>query len=312
MENDIKEKNTEPNLIVFARQTFTPLQKDIFTLAVSQLETGLNVQADLFQNKTVTVSAKMLSEVSEKKHSRLKEECKDLAMKVLEISNDEKEEFEFIVAFPRIKYKRGIIELTMFSDVAKSFLELKNGYAEYYVRESLSLEHFNKKRLYEMLCSYKKRFSPIWKVYDDELKYYLGLEKEEYKGRPKQFAERIIDVCIDAINDKTSIKVTYTRKKDANGWFTVFEVTDKTKKKLPEEKKTDVPKQRDEKSQRLYERLKGMTIREDVIEVILKEHQPECWKWLNTHKEDLENKKFKNPAGVLLVHLGLVQGKLKM
>jgi hypothetical protein len=62
----------------------------------------------------------------------------------------------------------------------------------------------------------------------------------------------------------------------------------------------------------LYERLKGMTVREDVIEVILKEHQPECWKWLNTHKEDLENKKFKNPAGVLLVHLGLVQGKLKM
>ena len=47
MENSIKEKNTEPNLIVFARQTFTPLQKDIFTLAVSQLETGLNVQPDL-------------------------------------------------------------------------------------------------------------------------------------------------------------------------------------------------------------------------------------------------------------------------
>ena len=59
MENSIKEKNTEPNLIVFARQTFTPLQKDIFTLAVSQLETGLNVHPDLFHNKTVTVSAKM-------------------------------------------------------------------------------------------------------------------------------------------------------------------------------------------------------------------------------------------------------------
>jgi plasmid replication initiation protein len=314
MENNIKEKNTEPNLIVFARQTFTPLQKDIFTLAVSQLETGLNVQPDLFHNKTVTVTAKMLSEVTEKKYSRLKQECKELAQKVLEISNDEKEEFEFIVPFPRIKYSKGLIELTMFADVAQSFLELKRGYAEYYVRESLSLEEFNKKRLYEMLCSYKKRFSPVWKVYDIELKRLLGMDidNDPYKIRPKQFQERIIDTCLNAINDKTSIRVTYTRRKDANGWFTVFDVNDKVKKKLPEEKKAEAPKQRDEKSQRLYERLKSFGVREDVIEVILKEHQPECWKWLNANKDNMDNKKFKNPAGVLLVHLGLVQGKLKM
>ena len=312
MENSIKEKNTEPNLIVFARQTFTPLQKDIFTLAVSQLETGLNVQPDLFHNKTVTVSAKMLSEVSEKKYSRLKQECKELAQKVLEISDDENEEFEFIVPFPRIKYSRGIIELTMFADVAKSFLELKRGYAEYYIRESLSLEQFNKKRLYEMLSSYKKRYSPIWKVYEDELKYYLGLEKGEYNSRPKEFGTKIVGVCVNAINDKTSIKVTYTRGKDANGWYTVFDVTDKTKKKIPEEKKAEAPKQRDEKSQRLYEKLKGFGVREDVIEVIINEHQTECWKWLNANKDNMDKKKFKNPAGVLLVHLGLVQGKLKM
>jgi plasmid replication initiation protein len=314
MEEQIKEKNKEPNAIVFARQSFTPLQKDIFTLAVSQLETGFNVQYDLFKNKTVTVTAKMLQEVSDKNYKRLKSECRDMTQKVLEISDDEKQEFHFIVPFPEIKYKNGVIELTMFSSVLESFLELKNGYSEYYIRESLSLEEFNKKRLYEILSSYKKRNIPIWKIHDIELKRLLGMEIENdpYRVRPTQFTKQVIDVCINAINDKTSIKVGYARKKDANGWFTLFEVTDKVKKKLPEEKKTDVPKQRDEKSQRLYERLKGMTIREDVIEVILKEHQPECWKWLNTHKEDLENKKFKNPAGVLLVNLGLVQGKLKM
>jgi len=314
MEEQIKEKNKEPNAIVFARQSFTPLQKDIFTLAVSQLETGFNVQYDLFKNKTVTVTAKMLQEVSDKNYKRLKSECRDMTQKVLEISDDEKQEFHFIVPFPEIKYKNGVIELTMFSSVLESFLELKNGYSEYYIRESLSLEEFNKKRLYEILSSYKKRNIPIWKIHDIELKRLLGMEIENdpYRVRPTQFTKQVIDVCINAINDKTSIKVAYARKKDANGWFTLFEVTDKVKKKLPEEKKTDVPKQRDEKSQRLYERLKGMTIREDVIEVILKEHQPECWKWLNTHKEDLENKKFKNPAGVLLVNLGLVQGKLKM
>lgn len=308
MENDIKEKNTEPNLIVFARQLFTPLQKDIFTIAVSQLETGMNVQPDLFKNKTVTVTAKMLSEVSTKLYARLKTECKDLALKVLEISNDEKEEFDFIVPFPRIKYRKGVIELTMLADVAQSFLELKKGYAEYYIRESLSLEQFNKKRLYEMLSSYKKRFSPIWKVYDDNLKFYLGMEKDEYKGRPKQFGVKIIGVCIDAINDKTSISVTYTRDKDSEGWHTVFTVEDKKKNEL--KAKTDPPVL-DEKSMRLIDKLKGMNVRQDFIKTIVQEYQLDCWKWLNANKEALTNKKFKNPAGVLLVHLGLVEPKIE-
>lgn len=310
METGIKEKNQEPNLIVFARQTFTPLQKDIFTLAVSQLETGMNVQPDLFHNKTVTVTAKMLSEVTEKKYSRLRAECKELSQKVIEISNDEKEEFEFIVPFPRIKYSKGMIELTMFADVAQWFLELKKGFAEYYIRESLSLEHFNKKRLYEMLSAYKKRNINTWKVHDDELKYYFDMEVSEYKGRPKQFERQIIKVCVDAINEKTSIDVSYTRGKDLQGWWTTFEVKDKKGKAL-NKVKNELPT--DEKSLRLIERLKPMNIRMDLLrEIVMNpEHQTECFRWLNANKDNLKNNKFSNPSGVLLVHLGLAKAKVK-
>jgi len=308
MDLEIKEKNTEPNLIVFAKQSFTPLQKDIFTLAVSQLETGLNVQPDLFHNKTVTVTAKMLEEVTEKHYGRLKQECKDLAQKVIEISNDEKEEFEFIVPFPRIKYRKGLIELTMFADVAKSFLELKQGYAEYYIRESLSLEQFNKKRLYEMLSSYKKRFSPIWTVYDDQLKYYLGMETLEYKGRPKQFDKQIIQVCINAINERTSISVKYTRNKDKQGWYTVFTVTDKQKKEL---KGKEEPKPLDEKSQRLIERLRDVVgiVRPDIVQRIIEEKQKETWNWLAANRENIEKNVFKSNSGALLYHLGFAEPK---
>jgi plasmid replication initiation protein len=308
MENNIKEKNREPNLIVFARQSFSSIQKDIFTLAVSQLETGLNVQPDLFHNKTVTVTARMLEEVTGKNYQRLRTECKDLSQKVIEISNDEKEEFEFIVPFPRIKYRKGVVELTMFADVAQWFLELKRGFAEYYIRESLSLEHFNKKRLYELLCSYKKRDIPIWKVYDNELKYCLGLEKEEYKGRPKEFSTKIIAVCINAINDKTSIHATYTRDKDLNGWFTVFEVKEKKPKEL---KATAAVMPTDEKSQRLVEALKKLNVRQDMIYKIVTEHQTECWPWLNKNRDAIASGYFRNPAGVLLLHLGLVKPKIQ-
>lgn len=306
METVVKEKNREPNLIVFAKQDYTPMQKDIFTIAVSQLDTGVNVQPDLFENKTVTITAKMLGAVTEKNYQRLKGECKEMVKKHIEVSNDAKLEFEFIVPFPRIKYRKGIIELTMFSDVIQSFMELKNGYAEFYVRESLSLEHFNKKRLYEMLSSYKKRNVPVWKVYDDELKFYLGMEVTEYKGRPKEFGTKIVSVCINAINEKTSISVEYTRDKDLQGWHTTFEVVDK-KRIEPKE-----PVHYNEKEQRLLEKLKGLGIvRPDLIRIIMSEHQSACWKWLTKHQSDLAAKKWPSPSGVLLTHLGMVQKKKK-
>jgi plasmid replication initiation protein len=252
----------------------------------------------------------MLSEVTGKNYQRLRQECKDLALKVLEISDDEKEEFHFIVPFPEIKYKKGVIELTMFSSVVQSFLELKNGYAEYYIRESLSLEDFNKKRLYEILSSYKKRIINTWTVYDSELKKLLGMDidNDPYKSRHKQFAERIIAVCINAINDKTSIKVTYTRKKENEGWCTVFTVIDKKKN---EAKETPSLPPLDEKSLRLIDKLKHFNVRQDFIHAIVEKHQADCWKWLSVNKENLDNKKFKNPAAVLLVHLGLVEPKIK-
>jgi plasmid replication initiation protein len=306
--DEVKEKDQAPNMIVFARQSFTALQKDIFTLAVMQLEAGVNVQPDLFKNQTVTVSIKMLNTVSERKYDRLKQECKSLQLKQLEISDDEKEEFDFIIPFPRITYRKGVIELMMLADVAQSFLDLKKGYAEYYIRESLSLEQFNKKRLYEMLSSYKRRNFREWKVYDDKLKYLLDMKPSEYKGRPKEFCTKIIEVCVNAINELTSIAVTYTRDKDSEGWFTVFKVDDK--KKL-EAKATPAALPQDEKSLRLVERLKTLGMRQDFIQKIVIEHQQDCWKWLSVNKESLENKKFKNPAGVLLVHLGLIEPKIK-
>lgn len=307
METEVKEKNREPNLIVFAKQDYTPLQKDIFTVAVSQLDTGVNVQPDLFQNKTVSITAKMLGTVTEKNYQRLKQECKEMTKKHIEISNDEKQEFEFIVPFPRIKYRKGLIELTMFADVIQSFMELKNGYAEFYVRESLSLEHFNKKRLYEMLSSYKKRNVPVWTVYDDELKFYFGMEVTEYKGRPSQFERQIVSVCVEAINEKTSISVKYKRHKDLKGWYTTFEVVDK---KQIEAKKETVGY--NEKEQRLLVKLKELgVVRPDLIKTIMEHHQSTCWKWFSVNKEKLEVKKYPNPAGVLLVHLGLIEKKKK-
>lgn len=296
----------QPNLIVFAKQNFSAVQKDIMTLAISQLDLGV-VQKDLFQNQLISLKAKMLSEVSGKHYTRIKSECKSLNQKQIEISNDEKEEFEFIIPFPKVKYQKGVIELTMLAEVAQQFLQLKLGYSEVYIRESLSLDTFTKKRLYELLCSYKNRNVNVWRVSDKELVELLGCAKM-YSSRPKEFEERILTICIDAINELTSLKVKYSHDKvEKRVWFTTFQV---------ENKQTKVVNQRfnpatlDEKSARCFGWLKNLGVNAKYHQKIIENCQPEFWKWMSSNKNNLKVGKFKNPAAVLVVHLGLVEPKI--
>lgn len=303
----MKEKNREPNLIVYTRQNYTALEKDVVSVVVNNLDTGFNVQPDLFKNKTITVSAKML-DLSTDNYHRLKKVSKSLTDKKIEIVDDENEEFDFIVPFPRVKYKKGTLELTMFADVVPHFLELKNGYTEYYLKESLSLKGVKTKRLYELLSSRKKLNYSDWKVYDDVLKNYLDIDQKTYKGQPSLFWERIILKSVEEINEKTSLIVEQERDKDEDGWFTVLKIKEKIKETQGEKGPV---KELDEKSLRLVKKLNELGIkRKDLIDEIVDEYQVDCWKWFFDNTDNLKNKKFRSPAGVLLVHLGLVEAKI--
>lgn len=296
----------QPNLIVFAKQNFSAIQKDIMTLAISQLDLGV-VQKDLFQNQLITLKAKMLSEVSGKHYTRLKSECKSLNQKQIEISDDEKEEFEFIIPFPKVKYQKGVIELTMLAEVAQQFLQLKLGYSEVYIRESLSLDTFTKKRLYELLSSYKNRNVNVWKVSDKELVEILDCTPI-LKSRPKQFEERVLAICTNDINELTSLRVKYTREKiDKGAWFTTFQVENKQPKATL---KKFNPAALDEKSARCFEWLKKLGVNAKYHQKIIENCQPDFWKWVNSNKDNLKEGKFKSPAAVLVVHLGLVEPKI--
>lgn len=302
----MKEKNQEPNMIVFANQNYTSMEKDVVSLVVNSLDTGFNVQPDLFKNKTITVTAKML-DVDTKQYHKIKKVALSLKKKEINIIDDAKQEFDLITPFPRIKYKSGTLEITMLADVMPHFLELKNGYTEYYLRESLSLHGFRTKRLYELLSAKKKLFTPKWKVYDSELKEFFNIEETSYKGRPTEFEEKQVEANVEEINEKTSLKVTYTRDKDVD-WFTEFTIKEKPKaielNPLPKEPL-------DERSARLESKLKAMGMRSDYITVIIKKHQDECWKWFSFNADAIASKKIEKPAGALLVHLGLVESKKK-
>jgi hypothetical protein len=193
--------------------------------------------------------------------------------------------------------------------VAQKFLELKNGYSDYYIRESLSLEQFNKKRLYEMFSSYKSRKINVWTVYDDELKGLLGMDAGAWGKRHKEFYEKIILVCLNAINEKTSLTVTHERDKDKKGYFTTFTISEKNKTAKAIGQTKWEYKDLDEKSQRCYDEVTKLGVSPKLIMRIVTDYQAETWKWLGDNKENLKNNFFRNPPGVLLVYLGLAEGK---
>jgi len=306
----MKDKNQEPNVIVYATQKYTALEKDVVSLIINQLDSGMNVQPDLFKNKTITVSAKML-DMDSNQYSKLKRAALSLKKKEIQIIDDEKQEFDLITPFPRIKYRSGVLEITMLADVLPHFLELKNGYTEYYLKESLSLGTFRPKRLYELLSSRKKLFKPTWKVYDEELKAFFNIKPTSYTGRPSEFEEKQVSPFVEEINEKTSLIIKYKRDKDEGGWFTFFEIKEKPKI-APEQMPERDPAKLDEKSLRCYKGLKNLGVRDDLIWKIVQTEQlqKDFWKWVSQHRDDVKNKKWGNPAGVLLVHLGLAEAKV--
>ena len=195
----------------------------------------------------------------------------------------------------------------MLAEVAQQFLQLKLGYSEVYIRESLSLDTFTKKRLYELLSSYKNRNVNVWKVSDKELVELLDCAKM-YSSRPKEFEERILAVCVDAINELTSLRVKYTHEKiEKRVWITTFQVENKQPKATI---KKFNPAALDEKSARCFEWLKKLGVNAKYHQKIIENCQPEFWKWMNSNKDNLKEGKFKSPAAVLVVHLGLVEPKI--
>jgi len=245
------------------------------------------------------------------RYSQLQQVSRSLIKKTVEFEDNEKDEFDYIVPFPRIRYKKGTLEITIMSDVMPFLLELKSGYTEYYLKESLSLGTFRAKRLYELLSAKKKYHKKNWKVYDITLKGLLNMAETSLKGRPKEFETKIVSANLQEVNSKTSLQIGYERGKDHEGWFTVFKIEEKKKKDLSPESLRD-PRGLDEKSKRAFEKLKAMKVREDFIWKIIrdKELQSDFWKWNRLNSENMASGKFRNPAGVLLVHLGLIEPKM--
>ncbi|MFO7830177.1 MAG: replication initiation protein [Bacteroidales bacterium] len=288
--------NQQPNKITLSRQRFSVIEKRIVYLIINRLDTGINVDQDLFKNKEFAIPVKEIGDIN---YHRLKQESERLQSRTISfIDNDNKQEFDRITPFPRIKYKDGILYVTLFSDILPHFLELKKGFTTYQLQAALSLNSTYSQRLYELLSKYKD--TGIWNNVEIEyLKQLLSIENK-YPGFGK-FRERVLIPAQTELKEKTDISFTYELYKTGRRYT---HITFKIHHKKPQQ--STQPENLTEKQTRCKQYLDQFGIHDKKLRSsIINNKQAEFWKWLHFYKQNKEN--ISTPAGHLLKSLGIYQ-----
>ncbi|MFO7830164.1 MAG: replication initiation protein [Bacteroidales bacterium] len=292
-----KKYNQQPNKITLSRQKFNVIEKRIVYLIINQLDTGINVDEDLFQNKEFNIPVKELGETN---YKRIREECKRLRYKEMGIPQEgDKYVFWDINPFPEAKLtNNGTLYIKMLDTAVPYFIELKKGFTTYQLKAALSLNSTYSQRLYELLSKYKD--TGVWNnieiVY---LKRLLAIENKY--PEISMFRQRVLNPAQKELKNKTDISFIYELYKTGRRYT---HITFYIKYRKPQQ--STEPENLTEKQERCKSYLDQFGIQDKKLQKsILHNKQAEFWKWLHWYKQNKEN--ISNPAGHLLKSLGIYQ-----
>lgn len=200
-----RQYNQQPNIITRSTDNMTVIEKRVLYLVINQLDTGFNVQPDLFQNKEFTIA---FSELKETNYSRIKKAIQKLRTREITLIDDDvREEYETITPFPHVKIQGGVVKLTMLANIVPYFLELKRGFTKYELAAALALTSVYSQKLYELLSRWKDKKE--WFVALEELQKLLHAENYKYGD----FKIKCLDIATKELNEKTDLVVSWEAEK---------------------------------------------------------------------------------------------------
>jgi len=200
-----RSNNYQPNIITHSKQTFSAQEKRLFSYIVNQIN-----HQDIYYEGQNLVFVLPINEVSKSiGYKDLKRVCETIMDKKIFIKND-KDEFDAILPFPRIKYNLdncGNIEITMFSDIVPQFIKLGKEYTRYNLEIMLSLSSKYSQRIFEIL-----RLNHGRKVYEFEVNidtFKETINATLYKNY-KDFRVNVLEVAQKELLDKAGIGFEYS------------------------------------------------------------------------------------------------------
>lgn len=206
-----KELLKRSNELNKARISLTATEQDVIYMAMVQFKDDDPID----QKYSIYIPELEKLTGSRPGYSYLKEVTKKLISRVYKIPK-ENGFFELnILSIAKYKKRTGCIELQFSPEVRDFFFALKENYTSYQFQAALKLKSKYAKRMYEMLCQFKK--TGVFNISVRELKERLGLidletGKEEYE-KFGLFAAYVLNPSKEEINEDTDITFEYKTKK---------------------------------------------------------------------------------------------------
>jgi len=301
------------NALTNARYEYTELQLDLFFFIISKLRKG-------DKDTVYKLDIMELSGLTGKRYNGayLHKATADMGSRMLEVEDDT--EYRQLWMFQQIRYLKGqgIIEFDLTRHVLPYLFELKNNFTSYELAAALRLTSKYAKRIYQF-CSQWKDLGETKKYDLQDFKKMLGLLDEKGNEKMKQikdFRESVLDIAVKQINEHTELHISYKLEKRGKAFknviFTVkpqalaetipFDLV-ATAQPLP-----GVQQSHYDNAARILDELRITDSKHRHTILASAAHVAE----VNRYNHDLKTGKVKasrNPGGLLLVKLGLVEPK---
>lgn len=173
----LRKDNYQPNLITNTRRDYSLNDQRLFCFIVNQF--NHSEEYHLNQNLKFRIPIVEVSKVID--YKELRGVCDKFQDKFV-YKKDEKNSFEKMYIFPRLKYnsKEGMIDITMFSEAIPFFVNLGKEYTRYNLEMMLSLTSKYSQRIFEFLRMYEGRKQYEFHFDFMSLKETLSCEKYNY------------------------------------------------------------------------------------------------------------------------------------
>jgi plasmid replication initiation protein len=301
------------NALTNARYEYTELQLDLFFFLISKLRKDQ-------QSVVYELNIKELSNLTGKQYHLpyLRKATEDMGSRMFEVETSERHIQLWM--FRSVEYIKGtkIIEVSLSDKILPYLFDLKNNFTSYGLASALRLSSKYAKRIYP-ICSQWKDLGETKKYDLKDFKKILGLlDSEGFDKMPRtsDFKTSVLDIAVKQINEHTELHISYELEKHGKTFKNItFRVKSQalaetipfdlvaTPQNVP-----GVHQNHYDNAARVLDELRITDPNHRQTILASATHVAE----VNRYNHDLKTGKLKatrNPAGLLLVRLGLIAPK---
>lgn len=213
----LRKYNRVSKEVATQKDNFSIFNNKVVRIIINQIEKGVNVNRDLFNNMEITIPSSMFVEVfGNTNFKNIAKNLSKLQEQGLFEYNEETKQYEGFKPFYYTRYfeseKQAVVKIVKEAVIKIAELN-QGGYAEYELANYLDLGSYYSQRIYELLSTQRK--NKIWIVTEKDLRVLLRCENKyvEYKS----FHRDIIEKAKKEIEEKTELGFTYDWSKGKEG-----------------------------------------------------------------------------------------------